>query len=192
MAFNILLLDNYDSFTYMLKDYIEQCGVTCEVIRNDVSGLVEKVGQYDALVLSPGPKTPSDAGLMNEVIAKWHLHKPMLGICLGHQAIGQYFGANLQQATMPKHGKTDKVKHVQHPLFKGIPEYFNVTRYHSLILTKVESPLRQIALGSQYECMALMHNTLPLFGMQFHPESCLTEFGLTIIKNYIELVKQPF
>lgn len=187
-----LLIDNYDSFTYMLKDYVEQCGVTCEVIRNDVPDLVEKVSQYDALVLSPGPKTPNDAGLMNEVIANWHLHKPMLGICLGHQAIGQYFGADLQHAIEPKHGKMDKIKHIQHPLFKGIPVQFNVTRYHSLILTKVESPLQQIAKSSQGECMALAHNTLPLFGVQFHPESCLTDFGLTIIKNYIELVKQPF
>ncbi len=191
MLLKTLLIDNYDSFTYMLKDYIEQCGVTCEVIRNDVPGLVEKVSQYDALVLSPGPKTPNDAGLMNEVIAKWHLHKPMLGICLGHQAIGQYFGADLQLANAPKHGKIDQVKHNRHFLFNGIPAQFNVTRYHSLILTKVQGSLQQIASGSQGECMALMHNTLPLFGLQFHPESCLTEFGLTIIKNYIELVKQP-
>lgn len=187
----ILLIDNYDSFTYMLKDYIEQCEVTCEVIRNDVPDLVEKVSQYDALVLSPGPKTPNDAGLMNEVIACWHQHKPMLGICLGHQAIGQYFGANLVQAIAPKHGKIDTVKHHQHPLFKGIPEGFNVTRYHSLILNQVKHPLTQIALGSQDECMALAHSVLPLFGVQFHPESCLTEHGLNIIKNYIDLVKQP-
>lgn len=186
-----LLIDNYDSFTYMLKDYVEQCGVTCEVIRNDVPDLLETAGQFDALVLSPGPKTPLEAGLMNEVIARWHQHKPMLGICLGHQAIGQFFGANLEQATAPKHGKIDLVKHEHHPLFKGIPEHFKVTRYHSLILNGIKNPMKQIALGSQEECMALAHSQLPLFGVQFHPESCLTEYGLNIIKNYIDLVKQP-
>lgn len=187
-----LLIDNYDSFTYMLADYVKQCGLECDVIRNDNEKLLESgfVSGYDAIVLSPGPGNPQQAGQMMKIIESYHTSKPVLGICLGHQAIGEFFGATLVKAALPRHGKVDEVIHTAHPLFSQVPEKLMVTRYHSLILTDVKPPLQVIASTPNNEVMALAHNHLPVFGIQFHPESCLTEHGLTLIKNYTEIVKQ--
>ncbi|MES2690797.1 MAG: aminodeoxychorismate/anthranilate synthase component II [Bacteroidota bacterium] len=188
----ILLIDNYDSFTHMLADYVRQCGVECFVIRNDHIDLKsdEFIKTFDAFILSPGPETPAKAGLMMDFITRHHQRKPMLGVCLGHQALGEFFGAELVKASLPRHGKVDEVRHHDHELFNHIPCNFRVTRYHSLILTGVKQPITTIASGLNEEVMALAHSGLPLFGIQFHPESCLTEHGLTIIKNYTEIVKQ--
>lgn len=188
----ILLIDNYDSFTYMLADYIRQAAAECFVIRNDHVDLSSDdfISGFDALVLSPGPETPVKAGLMMDVIRKHHQNKPMLGICLGHQALGEFFNAKLIKAELPRHGKVDEIYHSGHPLFRNIPQKISVTRYHSLILADIEQPLIAIALGLNNEVMSLAHSYLPLFGIQFHPESCLTTYGLTIIKNYIEIVKE--
>ena len=182
-----LLIDNYDSFTYMLADYVRQCGVLCDVIRNDDVKLNNKdfINNYDALILSPGPQTPKKAGHMMEIIHKHHKTKPILGVCLGHQAIGQYFGAELGKATTPKHGKVDMAIHKGHSLFNNISQIFEVTRYHSLILYNIMHPLQIIAHTQNNEPMALSHRTLPIIGIQFHPESCLTTSGLTIIKNFV-------
>lgn len=187
-----LLIDNYDSFTYMLADYLRQCQVTCRVVRNDEPMLRDDafIEAFDAIVLSPGPKTPSEAGLMMDVMARFYRTKPILGVCLGHQAIGVFFGATLEKAHIPRHGKVDPVSRSEHPLFRDMPETFHVTRYHSLVLTGLDSPLKVIAATHNGEVMALAHNQLPLFGIQFHPESCLTEHGITIIRNYIEIVKR--
>jgi anthranilate synthase component 2 len=185
----ILLIDNYDSFTYMLKDYIEQCGVSCVVKRNDDID-TSIVSQYDAIVISPGPKAPKEAGALMEVLSQYHQTKPILGICLGHQAIGEFFGAHLIKSQYPKHGKVETVTHNHHTLFEGINQEFLVTRYHSLILEKVVSPLNVIAQSAKMEVMALAHNHLPIYGIQFHPESCMTEGGLQIIKNFLQLAKQ--
>lgn len=187
-----LLVDNYDSFTYMLADYIRQCNVQCDVVRNDNEQLLQPnfVNNYDALVLSPGPQTPNDAGYLMQIIKLYYLHKPILGVCLGHQAIGQFFGATLQKAIIPKHGKVDTVTHNNNKLFNDISQNFEVTRYHSLILINLNLPLQISAQTAKNEIMALYHSTLPIYGVQFHPESCLTQSGLTIIKNFTILVQQ--
>jgi para-aminobenzoate synthetase component II len=185
MAQHILLLDNYDSFTYMLKDYIEQNGAACTVVRNDHPDALELLMKFDAIILSPGPQAPVDAGKLMQVIAQTYQHKPILGVCLGHQAIGEFFGATLQKATVPMHGKVDRITAVADCLFTGIPETFQATRYHSLLLTHIPECLAVLATSSKGEVMALRHKQLPVWGIQFHPESCLTEYGGLMIKNFL-------
>lgn len=189
----LLLIDNYDSFTYMLADYIRQQEVVCDVIRNDNTQLLspEFMLSYHGLVLSPGPQTPKQAGYLMQVINDFHHQLPMLGICLGHQALGLYFGANLVKSSKPHHGKIALITQCsEHPILINVPYSFKVTRYHSLVLQQIHTPLKTLAITAQNEVMALAHNTLPLYGLQFHPESCLTPDGLTMIKNYITLVQQ--
>lgn len=187
-----LLIDNYDSFTHMLADYVRQCNVVCDVVRNDDDKLKNSnfVNSYQALILSPGPQTPKQAGYLMDLIHQYHQTKPILGVCLGHQAIGEYFGATLQKAILPKHGKVDVAQHQNHPLFNDISQSFEITRYHSLILNNIKPPLQIIAHTANGEPMALNHNTLPIIGIQFHPESCLTKQGLTLIKNFILIAQQ--
>ena len=188
----VLLLDNYDSFTYNLYDYLLQTGVQCTVFRNDALSLsdFERL-QFDAIVFSPGPKRPSDAGLMLPLIERLHEQVPMLGICLGHQAIGEFFGAKLVKAAVPMHGKTTAIRHLEHPLFADIPSPFTVMRYHSLLLESLDgTPLQCLATTGEGEIMALAHPSLPLAGVQFHPESILTEYGLQLLKNWVQMIKK--
>ena len=188
----ILLLDNYDSFTYNLYDYLLQAGAECLVLRNDACTLEDFLQlDFDALVLSPGPERPADAGRMMALIASLFDKKPILGICLGHQALGEFFGARLVKAHPPMHGKTSMVTHTDHPLFQRLPPQFAVMRYHSLLLESLEgTPLKAIAHTPEGEIMALTHPTLPLLGVQFHPESILTEWGLELLKNWVEINEQ--
>ena len=188
----VLLLDNYDSFTYNLYDYLLQTGVECDVYRNDALSLAafEQL-DFQALVLSPGPKRPADAGLMMPLIRRYREQMPILGICLGHQALGESFGAQVVKAQVPMHGKTSVIQHRKHPLFEGIPEFFEVMRYHSLLLDSLDgTPLRSIASSAENEIMALEHVTLPLLGLQFHPESILTEYGLHLLKNWVKMTEK--
>ncbi len=186
----ILLLDNYDSFTYMLKDYIEQSGVSCFVYRNDELNEKDFLQlEFDALVISPGPQKPQNAGLLLKCIDLFYLSKPILGVCLGHQALGEFFGAKLLKAKIPRHGKVDLIEHTDSTLFSTVSNPFHATRYHSLILQDLPSCLLPIAF-CRNEIMAIQHEILPLFGLQFHPESCQTESGLQIISNFITLSKQ--
>ena len=183
----ILLVDNYDSFTYILYDYFLQLGSDCTVIRNDELSFDQVLKlDFDALVLSPGPKRPEDAGLMTELIAHFHDKKPILGICLGHQGIGEFFGAKLIKAKLPVHGKTSTLFHQNHDLFRGLPDHFKVMRYHSLLLKNIEATdLEEIATTSSGEAMAIAHKKLPIIGVQFHPESILTEHGLQMLENWL-------
>ncbi len=186
----ILLYDNYDSFTYNLYDYIKQSGVECEVVRNDesdVEGLLKL--NFEGLVLSPGPGRPKDSGNMMELIEAVYRQVPILGICLGHQAIGEFFGAELQKAILPMHGKTSLIKHTDHAMFTGIPEEFLVMRYHSLVLKNIPDMLEATAVDERGELMAMTHSRLRIWGMQFHPESILTEFGLVLINNWLDRVR---
>lgn len=186
----VLLLDNYDSFTYNLYDYLLQTGVECVVYRNDALSLNDfTLLDIQAIVLSPGPKRPADAGLLMPLLEHYKTRVPILGICLGLQALGQSFGAPLVKARLPMHGKTSIIRHNHHPLFESIPEYFSVMRYHSLLLETLDhTPLQCIAHSAENEIMALEHPKLPLLGVQFHPESILTEHGLTLLNNWVKII----
>lgn len=183
----VLLIDNYDSFTYNLYDYILQCGETCRIVRNNELSL-DEIGQlnFTCAVISPGPKTPSDAGITIAFIEKYSSQMPILGVCLGHQAIGEFFGASLVKATLPMHGKTSRIITQPHPIFKDLPAAFEVMRYHSLVLQNIPADrLQIIAETAAGEVMAIAHRTLPMVGVQFHPESVLTEHGHQLIKNWL-------
>ncbi len=190
----ILLIDNYDSFTYNLCDYIAQLGHECVVVRNDEK-TIEEIDSisFDAAVISPGPKTPAQAGITMQFIEKYYRSKPILGICLGHQAIGEFFGWELTKAQQPVHGKTSVIEvQPNHFLFKGLPAQFEVMRYHSLVLQQNNiSEIEAVAhTASSREVMALQHKTLPVTGLQFHPESILTPYGINIMQNWFETVLQ--
>jgi len=147
--------------------------------------------EFDGLVLSPGPKRPADAGHLLSLIDFFHNKKPILGICLGHQGIGEYFGATLSRTRVPMHGKTSDIAHTEHPLFEFIPKQYTVMRYHSLGLENLnETPLEVIAETEEGEIMALAHQELPIFGLQFHPESILTEHGIALLENWVKIVKE--
>lgn len=184
----VLLLDNYDSFTYNLYDYIVQLGQPCTVVRNDEMSEDEIADlDFTSIVISPGPKTPKEAGITMQVIDTFHSTKPILGICLGHQAIGEYFGATLAKAPQPMHGKTSVISHTNHWLFNELPDTFDVMRYHSLILNDVErTPLQVLAHTEAGEVMAIAHTHHQIAGVQFHPESILTPHGLQILRNWFQ------
>ena len=181
----ILLIDNYDSFTYNLVDYFNQIG--CEIIikKNDVClSEIEKLN-FDAIVISPGPETPEKAGITNQVIQKYHKNYPILGICLGHQALGVFFGADLKKAEYPKHGKISSINIENDILYKGLECKFNVTRYHSLVLKNLPKPLKTTSTSlDDNEIMSFKHNELPIWGIQYHPEAILTQYGIEILKNW--------
>lgn len=184
----VLLIDNFDSFTYMLKDYIEQSGASCEVLRNDVVVEGLNLNEYDALVISPGPGTPQEAGNTMKILGLAEYSIPILGVCLGHQAIGVYYGANLHKGKKPMHGKVSSIVNDGDELFLDMPETFNATRYHSLVLSNLPGCLKAIAHSKDdQEIMAIKHESLPIYGVQFHPESCLSEGGLLLIQNFIGL-----
>ncbi|MFN8287024.1 MAG: aminodeoxychorismate/anthranilate synthase component II [Chitinophagales bacterium] len=186
----VLLIDNYDSFTYNLYDYILQLGETCRVIRNDEL-TIEQIADipFHSAVISPGPKTPAEAGITKAFIAEYYQSKPILGICLGHQALGEFFGGKLVRAAQPMHGKTTVIKHNHSTLFKSLPEQLEVMRYHSLLLQDVEgTEMNVTATTTDGEIMAIAHKTLPLAGVQFHPESILTPQGLTIMRNWFSAI----
>ena len=182
----IFVLDNYDSFTYNLRDYILQLGLECKVIRNDEMS-TDEISKLDfsSAVISPGPKTPREAGITMPFIERFHQAKPILGICLGHQAIGEFFGAKLVKAKKPMHGKTSVIHYANHFLFRNLPLQFEVMRYHSLILDEVEKTnLHVIASTNENEVMAVAHPEFKIAGVQFHPESILSPQGLEIMKNW--------
>lgn len=184
----ILLLDNYDSFTYNLCDYLLQLGAECQVLRNDdiTPADFERL-RFDAAVLSPGPGRPREAGVLMPFIDYFYQKKPLLGVCLGHQAIGEFFGAPLVHAAMPMHGKTSRIAHDQAGLFEGIDNDCAVMRYHSLILAALDPALLRVtARTAQDEIMAFEHNRLPIWGVQFHPESILTPDGLQMLRNWVK------
>ena len=186
----ILLLDNFDSFTYNLVDYFAQLGLTCDVKRNDTA-LTEIIkNEYQAVVISPGPEEPSKSGVLMEVLDYYIGKLPILGICLGHQAIGQYFGAELIKADKPMHGKISQIICEDHMMYNNIPKEHGVVRYNSLLLTYVKNPLQVVSQTSDEEVMAIVHNKMPIWGVQYHPEAALSQYGLEMLKNWVDATWQ--
>jgi len=187
----LLLIDNYDSFTYNLVQYFQILGEDVTVYRNDKITLPEIVSlNPDYIVISPGPCTPNEAGISLEVI-KNLTYYPILGVCLGHQAIGQVFGGKVVRALKPMHGKTSPIYHDGKTIFKDIPSPFLATRYHSLIVELLaDSELLISAKTSEGEIMGLRHKIYPIEGVQFHPEAILTEHGLTLLNNFLEVYRK--
>lgn len=184
----IVMIDNYDSFTYNLVQYLGELGEKLKVFRNDKISLQEiKRLKPDKIVISPGPGRPKDAGISCEVISNFSGVVPILGICLGHQCIGEVFGARVVRAPRLMHGKTSMIYHNEKTILKGVKNPFEACRYHSLIVEKKGFPssLEIIAKTSKNEIMGLRHRKLTLWGLQFHPESILTQEGKKILKNFI-------
>jgi len=190
---HILVVDNYDSFVYTLNGYLHQLGATTDVIRNDEVGLEdvpELVGRYDGILVSPGPGAPADAGIsiaiVKEALAQ---NVPLLGVCLGHQAIAEAFGATVAHADELMHGKTSQVTHDESTLFVGVPEEFQATRYHSLAVVDDTAPPELVVTARTRGgvIMGLNHQSAPVYGVQFHPESVLTEGGYTMLGNWLEV-----
>ena len=189
----LVLIDNYDSFTYNLVHYFEEIGQKVKVFRNDEVQTKEVLDiNPDFLVISPGPSTPKNSGICIDLIkenSKNKNPKPLLGVCLGHQAIAEAFGANVIQSGKPIHGKVSKINHYKSKLFKNIKNPFNATRYHSLIVENKTLPkiLEITAITDDKVIMAIQHKKYKLFGIQFHPESYKTKYGQKIINNFIAL-----
>ncbi len=181
----ILIIDNYDSFVYNIARYFEELGERVSVKRNDV--ITDTDLKAKAIVISPGPCSPHEAGASLEIVAKYSGQLPILGVCLGHQCIGEVFGGVVTRAKRPMHGEASEISHSGKGVFKSIPNRFNAGRYHSLIVeTDENNPALDITARSDIgEIMGLQHRDHPTFGVQFHPESILTEHGHTMLKNFI-------
>ena len=184
----LLMIDNYDSFTYNLVQYLGELGEEIEVFRNDKISIeeIEKLNP-EVLVISPGPGTPQDAGISLEVIQHFTGKIPILGVCLGHQCIGESFGGKIVSAPTLMHGKTSSIHHTGKELYKDIPNPFEATRYHSLIIERESLPacLEINAWTEEQEIMGVRHKEEPLFGVQFHPESILTREGKVLLNNFL-------
>jgi anthranilate synthase/aminodeoxychorismate synthase-like glutamine amidotransferase len=185
----ILIVDNYDSFVHNVARYFEELGAPTKVVRNDAVTTVEPGTK--AVVVSPGPCTPNEAGTSLAVVREYSGRLPILGICLGHQVIGQAFGARVVRARHPMHGEASEIEHDGSGLFRGLPQRFNGGRYHSLIveLDGCDAPLAVTARSADGEIMAMKHRDRPTFGVQFHPESILTEHGYDLLRNFLSLAR---
>jgi para-aminobenzoate synthetase component II len=185
----ILMIDNYDSFTYNLVQYVGELGEELRVVRNDKITLeeIERLAP-DYLMISPGPCTPNEAGISMEAIRHFAGKIPMLGVCLGHQSIGQVFGGKVVRAERLMHGKTSEVFHDGQTIFRGIPSPFTAARYHSLILEEASLPavLEVTARTAEGEIMAVRHRHFPIEGVQFHPESIITQHGKELLRNFLD------
>lgn len=187
----ILMIDNYDSFTYNLVQYLGELGKNLKVFRNDKITVkeIKRLKDLEAIVISPGPGEPKDAGISVDVIREFYKEVPILGVCLGHQAIGFCFGAKIIRAKTLMHGKTSKIYHTREAIFKGLPNPFEATRYHSLLVDQKTFPaeLEVLAWTKTREIMGLRHKRFPLYGVQFHPESIMTGSGMQLLKNFLNL-----
>ena len=190
----LLIIDNYDSFTYNLVQYLGELGAEVVVRRNDAIG-VEEIGELapSAIVLSPGPCTPREAGVSVEAIRRWGSTIPILGVCLGHQAIGEAYGGEVVRAERVMHGKTSQITHDGTGIFAGLPSPMQVMRYHSLIVDRQTMPgaLEIVAVASDdpTEVHAVKHREHPVYGVQFHPESVMTPQGKSLLENFLELAR---
>jgi len=186
----VFMIDNYDSFTYNLVQYLGELGAKITVKRNDRVTLDEiAAAQPTHLVVSPGPCTPNEAGISMDVIARFGAERlPVLGVCLGHQAIGQVYGGVVRRAGAPVHGKTDEIGHDGRGVFAGLPDPFTATRYHSLVVDEtLPDVLELCAWNAEGVVMGVRHRELPVHGVQFHPESVLTVVGLDLLRNFLSI-----
>ena len=187
----LLVIDNYDSFTYNLVQYLGELGAEMKIVRNDevTADEIENDLRPEKILISPGPGTPDDAGISLEVIKRFSDRIPILGVCLGHQAIGQHFGGKVVRAPEPVHGKPVEVRHDGKTIFEGIDGNFTAGRYHSLVVDRESIPdcLEISAESPDGIVMAMRHRSLPIEGVQFHPESILTEHGKTMLRNFLSL-----
>ena len=185
----ILVIDNYDSFTWNLVHYLQMMGAQVDVVRNDAMSAGQALSSgAQAFLISPGPCTPNEAGISLELVAACaEAGKPLLGVCLGHQAIGQHFGGNVVRAKQLMHGKTSPVRHDGTGLFEGLPSPFTATRYHSLVVEDIPAELIVNATADDATVMGFRHATLPIHGVQFHPESIATEHGHAMLANFMRL-----
>ncbi|WP_461828848.1 anthranilate synthase component II [Aquifex sp.] len=189
----ILMIDNYDSFTYNLVQYLGSLGAEVIVKRNDEIA-PEEVREInpEGIVISPGPCTPKEAGVSVEVIKRYYKEYPILGVCLGHQSIGYAFGGNIVRAKRLMHGKTSEITHTGEGVFKDIPSPFTAVRYHSLVIDEKTLPkeLKVTARSEDGEIMGVQHVKYPVYGVQFHPESVLSEHGMKILENFLNIVRE--
>ena len=186
----LLVIDNYDSFTFNLVQYFGQLGVPMRIFRNDELSVADAVKlNPDRILISPGPCTPTEAGVSLELIKAFAGKKPILGVCLGHQSIGQQFGGKVIRADRQMHGKLSPITHRGTDIFKGLPSPFTATRYHSLLVERASLPdcLTITAETAEGEIMGLRHKHFPIYGVQFHPESIATEGGMRILQNFLAL-----
>ncbi|MCI8465035.1 MAG: aminodeoxychorismate/anthranilate synthase component II [Lachnospiraceae bacterium] len=188
------MLDNYDSFVYNLSAYLKELGQEILVKREGEITLseIEALGP-EGILLSPGPGKPSDAAMSLQILERWKEKIPILGVCLGHQAVGHYFGARVEKGARPMHGKQAQIIHKEGGLFSGIPQGFLATRYHSLIVSKACLPLElsvDAVSASDGVIMGLSHRHYPIYGVQFHPEAVLTECGLELLENFVKICKK--
>jgi len=188
----VTLIDNYDSFTFNLVHYLGELGADVTVWRNDEITVADALGQKpDAIVLSPGPCTPNEAGICLDLVTAASETTPMLGVCLGHQAIGQAFGAEVKRAPAPMHGKVSRISHNARGLFRGLNGPFSATRYHSLVVERLSAPA-ELEISAESDdglVMGLQHCEHPAFGVQFHPESIASEHGRQILRNFLDLAQ---
>jgi anthranilate synthase component II len=190
----VLVIDNYDSFTYNLVQYLGELGVEMQVHRNDQITLDQiRELKPERILISPGPCSPKESGLSNDIIREFGSTTPTFGVCLGHQCIGHVFGASVVVNYRMMHGKTSLIKHNSKDLFEGMPNPFSATRYHSLVIQRDTLPdfLEVTAETDEGEVMGIRHRDYPIWGVQFHPESILTESGRQIMKNFLKLGKTP-
>ncbi len=187
----MILIDNYDSFTYNVVQYLEELGIEPKIFENDKVTIDElKSLDFDSIIISPGAGNPDTAGISMAVLEEFYKTKKILGICLGHQCIAKFFGANIAKSKNPTHGKTSKIFVCENSkLFKNLPKSFDVTRYHSLEVEKSSMPsnLKITAETQDGTIMALEHDALPIYGVQFHPEAILTQYGHELLRNFIEI-----
>ncbi len=190
----ILVIDNYDSFVYTIVGYLRQMGAQTEVVRNDAVVDVDVVADYDGVLVSPGPGTPAEAGVSMDIIRACARHGvPMLGVCLGHQALAEVYGGVVSHAPELMHGKTSRVEHTGGSVLEGLPAPFTATRYHSLAVEPetVPAELEVTCATASGIIMGLQHRDLPLVGVQFHPESVLTEGGHRLLANWLQMCGMP-
>lgn len=187
----MILIDNYDSFTYNVVQYLEELGIKPKIFENDKVAIDElKSLDFDSIIISPGAGNPNTAGISMAALEEFYKTKKILGICLGHQCIAKFFGANIAKSRNPTHGKTSKIFVCENSkLFKNLPKNFDVTRYHSLEVEKSSMPssLKITAETQDGTIMALEHDALPIYGVQFHPEAILTQYGHELLRNFIDI-----